>query len=132
VTREARVARDTGSAVVDFVLVVVLLLGLFLGVLQLGLALHTRNLLVAAAQEGARYAANADRTEADAVARTREVVAESLSPEVAAALEVTAEPVVREGVRLVEVTVTGPLPVRFLPVSPVEVTVQGHALEEAR
>lgn len=117
---------------VDFVLVVVLVLGLFLGVLQLGLALHTRNLMVAAAAEGARYAANADRTERDGVLRTREVIAESLSPSVAAAMQVRAVPVVRGGARVVEVTVRGRLPVRFLPASRVTVTVQGHALEEAR
>ena len=53
--------RDQGSSTVEFTLVSVLLVGLFLGVLQLGFVLHTRNLLVASAQEGARYGANADR-----------------------------------------------------------------------
>lgn len=52
--------RDEGSAVVDVVLVSVLVVVLFLVVAQVGLALHVRNVLVAAA-EGARYAANADR-----------------------------------------------------------------------
>ena len=51
----------TGSAVVDFTLVGVLLTFLFLALLQLGLALHVRNTLVASAAEGARYGANADR-----------------------------------------------------------------------
>lgn len=124
--------RDEGSAVVDFVFVVVLVLTLFLGVLQFGLALHTRNVLVAAAQEGARFAANADRSEEDGVRRTREVIAEALSPRVAKELEIDAVPVVRNGIRLVEVTVQGQLPVQFLPVSPFQVTVQGHALEERR
>lgn len=52
---------DDGSSVVEFTLVSVLLVGLFLGILQVALVLHTRNVLVSAAQEGARYAANADR-----------------------------------------------------------------------
>ena len=121
---------EAGNAVVEFVLVVVLLLGLFLGVLQLGLAVHTRTLLVAAAQEGARYAANADRTPSDGVERTRQLVADALSPEAADAMDVEAELVVRDGLQVVEVTVRGPLPVSLLPVSPVEVTVRGHALEE--
>jgi Flp pilus assembly protein TadG len=123
---------EHGAAVVEFVLVSVLLLGLFLGVLQLALALHTRTVLVAAAQEGARWAANADRSPADGVARTRALVADALSVEAAAAMTVTAAPVSRGGVRVVEVTVRGPLPVRFLPASPVEVTVRGHAVEESR
>ena len=127
-----RARGDAGAAVVEFVLVSVLLLGLFLAVLQLALALHTRTVLVAAAQEGARWAANADRSPSDGVARTRALVAEALSDEASAAMTVTAVPVDRDGTEVVEVTVRGPLPVRFLPVSPVEVTVRGHALEESR
>ena len=45
---------DGGSAVVDFTLVGILLTFLFLALLQLGLALHVRNTLVASAAEGAR------------------------------------------------------------------------------
>lgn len=123
---------EGGSAVVDFVLVVVLVLGLFLGVLQLGLALHTRNVLVAAAQEGARVAANADATTGDGVRRTRAAIADALSEEAARDVDVRARVVTRAGARVVEVTVTGPLPVQLLPVSPVTVTVRGHALEESR
>ena len=44
---------DAGSAVVEFVLVTVLLLGLFLSVVQLGFALYVRNTLVASAADGA-------------------------------------------------------------------------------
>lgn len=123
---------DRGSAVVDFTLVVVLVLGLFLGVLQLGLALHTRNVLVAAAQEGARVAAGADATEQDGVRRTRALIADALSERAAADMEVEARVVRRSGAAVVEVTVRGPLPVQLLPVSPVTVTVSGHALEESR
>ncbi|MDP3714765.1 MAG: TadE/TadG family type IV pilus assembly protein [Mycobacteriales bacterium] len=116
----------------DFTLVVVLVLGLFLGVLQLGLALHTRNVLVAAAQEGARVAAGADATEQDGVRRTRALIADALSERAAADMEVEARVVRRSGAAVVEVTVRGPLPVQLLPVSPVTVTVSGHALEESR
>ena len=123
---------ERGSAVVDFTLVVVLVLGLFLGVLQLGLALHTRNVLVAAAQEGARVAAGADATEQDGVRRTRALIADALSERAAADMDVEARVVRRSGAAVVEVTVRGPLPVQLLPVSPVTVTVSGHALEESR
>jgi len=46
--------------VVDFVLVSLILVPLFAGILQLGLALYVRNTLAACAQEGARYAAAED------------------------------------------------------------------------
>lgn len=123
---------DRGSSTVEFSLVSVLLVGLFLAVLQLGFVLHTRNVLVASAQEGARYGANADRGPADAQARTREVVATALSGTVAGRMRYEAQEVVRGGVVTVEVTVRGPLPLVFLPAGPLSLTVRGHALEEAR
>ena len=124
--------RDRGSSTVEFTLVSVLLVGLFLGVLQLGFALHTRNVLVAAAQEGARYGANADRGPADAQARSREVIGTALSGAVAARMTYNAQEVVRGGVLTIEVTVAGPLPLAFLPAGPLSLTVRGHALEEGR
>ena len=124
--------RDRGSSTVEFTLVSVLLVGLFLMVLQLGFVLHTRNVLVASAQEGARYGANADRGAADALARTRDVVAAALSPTVAGRMSYDAEQVLRGGVATVEVTVRGPLPLVFLPAGPLSLTVRGHALEEGR
>ena len=44
---------------VDFVLVLVVVVPLFLGIVQLALVLHVRNTLTSAASEGARYAATA-------------------------------------------------------------------------
>jgi len=126
------VRRDAGSSTVEFTLVSVLLVGLFLAVLQLGFVLHTRNVLIASAQEGARYAANADRGPVDALDRTRAVVATALSDTVADRMPYDAQEVVREGLLTVEVTVRGPLPLVFLPAGPMSITVRGHALEESR
>ena len=56
--------RERGSAVVDFVLVGVLVVALLLAVLQVAVYVHLRNVVVASAQQGARYAANADVREA--------------------------------------------------------------------
>lgn len=117
---------------VDAVLVMVPLLVLFLGIVQVGLLLHTRTLLVAAAQEGARYAANADVSLAAGEQRTRDVLAEGLSEAVARRTSVAARPLSRDGLQVVEVTVRGRLPLRLLPGAPVELTVRGHALEESR
>ena len=123
---------DRGSSTVEFVLVSVLVVALFLLVLQVAFALHTRNVLVASAQEGARYGANADRSPADAQERTRAVVADALSPGAAARMQYRAELVDVGGLTAVRVTVTGPLPVVFLPAGPLSITVRGHALEEQR
>ena len=122
---------EAGSAVVDFVLVSALLLVVFLVVAQAGVVLHTRNVLVAAAAEGARYGANADRTHQQGVERTREVGADAPSPERAAALQVTpSATLTEEGLQTLQIEVTGPLPVVFLPVGPLRLTVRGHALQE--
>lgn len=113
---------------VEFVLVSVLLVTLFLAVVQLALALHVRNTLVAAAAEGARYGANADRDSADAVSRTREVIATSLSPSFAGDVTAGYEDVGGVPTVVVEVRTTLPLvgwlgPDRAL-------VVRGHALDE--
>ena len=126
-----RSARDDGNSTVEFSLVSVLVLFLFLLVLQLGYLLHTRNVLVAAAQEGARYGANADRGPQDAEARALEVVRDALSPGFAARLDRPQASVVEvDGAPVMEVTLTGPAPLVLLPAGPLRLSVQGHALEE--
>lgn len=131
--RVRRPTGESGAAVVDFLLVSILVLALFLLVFQVGAVLHARTVLVAAAQDGARYAANADRSPEDGAARTVEAIGQGLSTGVAGRMSVTAgEQVTPEGLRLVEMTVSGPLPVVFLPAGPLRLTVRGHALEESR
>ncbi len=110
----------------------VLVLALFLVVLQVAFVLHTRNVLVASAQEGARYGANADRSAAEARERTREVVADALSPGAADRMAYQAEEVDVDGLTAVRVTVSGPLPVVFLPAGPLRISVRGHAMAEGR
>lgn len=127
-----RASGERGSSTVEFVLVSVLVVALFLLVLQVAFALHTRNLLVASAQEGARYGANADRGTADAAARTQQVVGDALSPKLAGRMTYRAEELAVEGRTAMRVTVSGPLPIVFLPAGPLRITVQGHALEESR
>jgi len=108
-----------------------LLLALFLVIAQVGVVLHLRNVMAAAAAEGARYAANADRSGADGEMRTREAVATALSAQLASQLTVTAAPDPTDP-GVVEVTVTGPAPL-FVPwLAPFRITVHGHALEESR
>ncbi len=124
--RSRRIAR--GSAVVDFVLVLAVLVPIFLGILQLALVLLVRNTLAAAASEGARYAATLDREPADGVARTREQVTGALAARFAE--DVEARRVLVEGAPGVEVTVRVVVPALGLGGPAVELTVSGHAIEE--
>lgn len=133
-TRAALLRRrrtDSGSAVVEFVGVVALLLLLFLVIFQLGVVLHIRNVMAAAAAEGARYAANADRSEEDGAARAREAIATGLSDELARSMTVTARPAPNDP-GVVEVTISGPAPLFVPKLRPFRITVHGHALEESR
>jgi Flp pilus assembly protein TadG len=114
--------------VVDFVLVLVVLAPLLLGILQLGLVLHVRNTLTAAASEGARYAATVDRSPADGVARTRSQIAEALAGRYAR--RVSAREVAVDGSPAVEVDVDARVPALGLWGPAVTLRVSGHAVEE--
>ncbi|HRA49440.1 pilus assembly protein [Actinotalea sp.] len=111
----------------DFVLVGTLTTLLFASVLQLALALHVRATLVDCAAEGARYGALADRTAAQGAQRARDLIGLSLAP--GFAQDVTAEVTVLDGLDVVRVEVTAPLPLLGL-VGPQSLTVDGHALRE--
>ncbi len=100
---------DRGSAIVDFLLVSLLVTMLMVGVVQLALTLHVRNVLIDSAAEGARYAALDGRGLDDGVARTRALIDSTLPA--AYAQNVSADQVVLDGVGLVQVHVTGPVPV---------------------
>ena len=72
-------AGEEGSAVVDFALVGALVVAVALGLLQLALGLHVRNVLIDAAGEGARRAALVGGTTAEAEARVRALAGAALS-----------------------------------------------------
>ncbi len=119
---------ERGAATVDFVLVVVVVVPLFLGILQVGLVLHVRNTLTSAASEGARYGARFDREPGDGAARTREAVTDAVSGRFAR--DVTARRTTLQGAPAVTVEVRGEVPALglFGPAWPVQVS--GHAVEE--
>ena len=102
---------ERGSAVVDFVMVSILIVTLLLAVLQVAVYAHVRNVVTASAQEGARYAANADVASSDGAARTVDVVARATSAETARGLSCTsAEEVDASGLTLVVVRCSGSVP----------------------
>ena len=120
---------ERGAAVVDFVLVLAVLVPLFLGVLQVGLVLHVRNTLTAAASEGARYAATVNGSPSAGAARTRSQIRGAVADRFAQ--RVTARQVSIEGVPGVEVRVSAEVPPLGLWGPAVSLVVSGHAVEEA-
>jgi Flp pilus assembly protein TadG len=119
---------DRGAAVVDFVLVLVVLIPLFLGIFQVALVLHVRNTLTAAASEGARYAATVDRPLEAGAARTRGQITGALADRFAR--RVVARAVSVNGAPGVEVDVTADVPPLGIWGPAVRITVSGHAVEE--
>ena len=120
---------DRGSAVVDFTLVGLLLTVLFLALLQLGLALHVRNTLMASAAEGARYGANADRGPQDGAELTRRLVRDSLADSFAEHVSAGTQDV--DGFPTVYVEVDATLPLVGLLGPERTLHVRGHAMQEA-
>ncbi|NDL58608.1 pilus assembly protein [Phytoactinopolyspora sp. XMNu-373] len=112
----------------EFTLVSVLLLTLFLAILQLGFVIHVRNTLVASAAEGARYAANANRGPHDGTARTQALIAESLSPRLSG--DVQSRVIDVGGASMVEITVTTTLPLAGLLGVERGLSVSAHAVAE--
>ena len=125
---------ERGAAVVDFVLVSVLVLGLLLAVLQVAVYVHVRNVVTASAQEGARYAANADVPSDAGAPRTVEIVGRATSERTAQGLACTSTEEVEggSGLTLVVVRCTGAMPSLLAALGnllPLEVT--GRAVKEA-
>lgn len=122
---------DRGSAVAEFVLVIGLVLAVSLAVMQLTAALFVRNALQSAASEGARLGARANAADSDGVARTRDLIRRSLSD--AYAGDVTA---VRtrtgDGLPVLQITVTAPIPVFGLLGISTTQTVTSRALLEGQ
>ena len=119
---------ERGSAVVDFVMVLVVLLPLFIGLLQLALVLHVRNTLSSAAAEGARYAAVAGASPQDGVAKAREQVSGALDPAYAEGVRI--EPVSIDGAAAYELTIDARVPTLGLGGIAFEFSVSGNAIRE--
>lgn len=113
---------------VDFVLVSMLVVPLFLGVLQMGLFLYVRNTMTAAASEGARYAATADRGPDDGIARTEERIGRAVSLRLVDS--VRSEPTEIGGQPAVAIVVDAHMPALGLWGPSIDFTVRGHGIEE--
>lgn len=122
-----RTAGERGNAVVGFTLVAPLLLAVALGVLQLALTMHVRTVLVSAASEGARAQARVGAPPGAGEARARQLAARTLAADLVENVTVRRERV--GGVLLASVEVRARMPLLGL-LAPLEMSVQGHAIEE--
>lgn len=119
---------EIGTAVVDFVLVMMLLVPLVLGIAQVGLVLHVRNTLASAASEGARAAAPLGASPEDGAARTQTMIRQALSDRYAD--DVSASWSTVGGVAGTEVVVRARVPALGLFGPSVSLEVSGHAVRE--
>ncbi|WP_390884195.1 TadE family protein [Actinomyces viscosus] len=133
VTRRRRIRprpRDeSGSAVVDFVMVGALVIIVFVALLQVALGVYARNVLTDAAGDGARRAALVGGTENEA--RQRVQVLSDAALRRGYVDTVTVSRVPSDDLTIVEVTVTAPFPVLGLFGPGGTLTVTGHAVDEA-
>ena len=106
----------------------VVLVPLVLGIAQVGLVLHVRNTLTAAASDGARAAAPLGASPADGVERTRELIRAALDDRYAD--QVTASITTMRGVPTTEVVVRAEVPALGLLGPSVDLTATGHAVLE--
>ncbi len=119
---------ERGSAPVEFVLVGVLLVAVALTVLQVAFVAHVKSIAIDSAIAGAAHAALADTTDAEGVARTRELVGLGIADGLVRSVTVSdvntgPRPVVAITVELA-VPAIGP----WLPVA--TMTVRGRAIRE--
>lgn len=119
---------ETGAAVVDFVLIMVLLIPIVLGVIQVGLVMHVRNTLSAAASEGARAAAVVDGDPSFGADRTRALIRAAIADKYADG--VTAGFARVGGVPGTVVRVHAEVPALGLFGPGVSLNVEGHAVRE--
>lgn len=120
--------RERGSAVVDFVLVLFLLLPLVIGILQVALVLHVRNTLASAAAEGARWAAVSGSSPQMGEQKAREQIAGALAADLAGDVVIT--PALVGGASGFEAVIEADVPVLGLGGPAIRVRVSGHAVAE--
>ncbi|EPD30896.1 TadE/TadG family type IV pilus assembly protein [Gleimia europaea] len=100
---------EDGSQIVGHVLVQVLVVFVVLGLLQLAFALHTRNVAIDAASEGARRASLVGATLAEGADRTSQLLDTALGSDISRDVRVFETSVDGELVVRVEVDATLPL-----------------------
>jgi len=120
---------ESGSAVVDFVMVGALVIVVFVALLQVALGVYARNVLTDAAGDGARRAALVGGTEAEARRRVQTLSDAALRRGYVDTVTVSRVP--SGDLTIVEVTVKAPFPVLGLLGPGGTLTVTGRAVDES-
>ncbi|NLC97821.1 MAG: pilus assembly protein [Actinomycetales bacterium] len=121
-----RAAHERGSAVPEFVLVLVVLVPVIAAIVHLALVMHVRNTVTSAASDGARSGAARGATTEHAVARTQSLISSAIAARFAS--EVEARHVMREGVPMVQVQVRTSVPALGLAGPSTRVSATAHAI----
>ena len=135
----ARVCRvqlssDRGTSVVEFVMMVILLVGLLMAVLQVAVYMYIRNIVGASAAAGARYAANAGVDVRQGGPRASEALRAGLSPSAARRIPCTGREIVdaASGLAVATVRCHGAPRMVWLPLTvPLSIDVTAAVLKEA-
>ncbi|MGI9136312.1 MAG: TadE family protein [Candidatus Nanopelagicales bacterium] len=122
-----RFREDRGSALVDFVLVVPILLAVALAVLQVILVMHVRIVLTSAAAEGARAASLAGADPRAGQRRAQTIIDETIASGSVESITVSRETWGRTSVMALEIDAR--LPLLGL-LGPSMLHVKGHSLQE--
>lgn len=120
--------RDSGAAVVEFSLILMLLVPIFLGVLHVGLASHVKNTMTACASEGARFGAQYDRAADDGAVRARECIDTALSSRYSGNVWATTGSA--DGQEMVIINGSASMPLVGFGPDSWDIDVSGHAVKE--
>ena len=123
------VCNESGSAVVDFVMVGALVIVVFVALLQVALGVYARNVFTDAAGDGARRAALVGGTEAEARRRVQTLSDAALRRGYVDTVTVSRVP--SGDLTIVQVTVKAPFPVLGLLGPGGTLTVTGRAVDES-
>ena len=123
------VCNESGSAVVDFVMVGALVIVVFVALLQVALGVYARNVLTDAAGDGARRAALVGGTEAEARRRVQTLSDAALRRGYVDTVTVSRVP--SGDLTIVQVTVKAPFPLLGLLGPGGTLTVTGRAVDES-
>lgn len=119
---------ERGSAVPEFVMVLMVLIPLVFAIAQVALVMHVRNTMTAAASDGARAAASLDAPIGEARARAREVLRTTLADRYAEDVSVREAQV--DGIPVIEVRVSAEVPPLGLWGPGVDVDAVGRAVRQ--
>jgi Flp pilus assembly protein TadG len=119
--------KDSGSAIVDFVLVAPLLIAVALAILQVILVMHVRTVLTSAAAEGARAAALSGADPRAGERRARAIIDETIASDSVERIVVRRQ--MAGGATIMALDIEARLPLLGL-LGPTVIHVRGHSLQE--